>query len=57
MIVKTRADVIGTWGEASGAHWTSLRLHHREDGMGVNLTDSIPEPGFEMALWQAPKKS
>ena len=56
MIVKTRADVIGTRREASGAYWTSLRLLHREDGMGVNLTDSTLEPGFEMVLWQAPKK-
>ncbi|HSF94988.1 MAG TPA: ectoine synthase [Thermohalobaculum sp.] len=52
MIVKTRADVIGTKGEASGDRWHSLRLLHREDGMGVTLTDSILEPGFDMVLWQ-----
>ncbi len=52
MIVKTREDVIGTKGEASGDRWYSLRLLHKEDGMGVTLTDSILEPGFEMALWQ-----
>ena len=52
MIVKTREDVIGTKGEASGDRWYSLRLLHTEDGMGVTLTDSILEPGFEMVLWQ-----
>ena len=52
MIVKTREDVIGTKGEASGDRWYSLRLLHREDGMGVTLTDTILEPGFEMVLWQ-----
>ena len=52
MIVKSREDVIGTKGEASGDRWYSLRLLHQEDGMGVTLTDSILEPGFKMNLWQ-----
>ena len=52
MIVKTRDDVIGTKGEASGNGWWSLRLLHEEDGMGVTLTDSFLEPGFDMVLWQ-----
>ncbi len=52
MIVKTRDDVIGTKGEARGNRWWSLRLLHEEDGMGVTLTDSILEPGFDMVLWQ-----
>ncbi len=52
MIVKTRADVIGTKGEAHGDKWHSLRLLHQEDGMGVTLTDTILEEGFEMVLWQ-----
>ncbi len=52
MIVKTRDDVIGTKGEAQGNGWWSLRLLHEEDGMGVTLTDSILEPGFDMVLWQ-----
>ena len=52
MIVKTLEDVIGTKGEAHGDKWHSLRLLHREDGMGVTLTDSILEEGFEMVLWQ-----
>ncbi len=52
MIIKTKADVIGTKGEARGDKWHSLRLLHKEDGMGVTLTDSILEAGFEMVLWQ-----
>ena len=52
MIVRTKDDVIGTKGEARGNQWWSLRLLHEEDGMGVTLTDSILEPGFDMVLWQ-----
>lgn len=52
MIVKRKKDVIGTKGDACGDRWRSLRLLHEEDGMGVTLTDSILEPGFEMILWQ-----
>ncbi|MEE8506695.1 MAG: ectoine synthase [Kiloniellales bacterium] len=52
MIVKTKEDVMGTKGEACGDKWRSLRFLHAEDGMGVTLTDTILEPGFEMDLWQ-----
>ena len=52
MIVKTRADVLGTKGEASGDKWHSLRLLHTEDGMGVTIADGLLEPGFDMVLWQ-----
>ncbi len=52
MIVKTREDVAGTKGDAHGDKWHSMRLLHKEDGMGVTLTDSILEAGFEMVLWQ-----
>lgn len=52
MIVKTLEDVVGTKGEAHGDKWHSLRLLHQEDGMGVTLTDSTLEAGFEMVLWQ-----
>jgi L-ectoine synthase len=52
MIVKRLEDIIGTKGEAHGDKWHSLRLLHSEDGMGVTLTDSILEEGFEMVLWQ-----
>lgn len=52
MIVKTLKDVVGTKGDARGDKWRSLRLLHKEDDMGVTLTDSILEAGFEMDLWQ-----
>ncbi|MEZ7879583.1 MAG: ectoine synthase [Rhodospirillales bacterium] len=35
MIVKSKDDVIGTKGDASGNKWHSLRLLHAEDGVGV----------------------
>lgn len=52
MIVKRLEEVYGTKGEAHGDKWHSLRLLHKEDAMGVTLTDSILEEGFEMVLWQ-----
>ena len=52
MIIKRKEDVIGTKGDARGDRWSSLRLLHEEDGMGVTLTDSFLEPGFDMVLWQ-----
>lgn len=52
MIVKTRDDVVGTKAEKQGDKWHSLRLLHKDDGMGVTLTDTILEPGFGMVLWQ-----
>lgn len=52
MIIKTKKSVVGTKGEARGDKWYSLRLLHEEDGMGVTITDSILEAGFEMDLWQ-----
>ena len=52
MIVRTKDDVVGTKGDASGEGWHSFRLLHEEDGMGVTLTDTVLEPGFQMDLWQ-----
>ena len=52
MIVRTPDDIAGTKGDAHGDKWHSMRLLHKEDGMGVTLTDSILEEGFEMTLWQ-----
>ena len=52
MIVKSLEDIVGTKGDVHGDKWHSLRLLHKEDGMGVTLTDSILEAGFEMVLWQ-----
>jgi len=52
VIVKSLEDIVGTKGDVHGDKWHSLRLLHKEDGMGVTLTDSILEAGFEMVLWQ-----
>lgn len=52
MIVRTLDEIFATKGEAHGDRWHSMRLLHAEDGMGVTLTDSILETGFEMELWQ-----
>ncbi len=52
MIVKTLENVLGTMGEAHGNKRHSMRLLHAEDGMGVTLTDSILEAGFDMTLWE-----
>ena len=52
MIVKTGEDVIGTRGDERGDKRHSLRLLHKEDGMGVTLVDALLEPGFDMVLWQ-----
>ena len=52
MIVKSKDDVVGTKGAASGDRWHSLRLLLEEDGMGATLVDGVLEPGFDMVLWQ-----
>lgn len=52
MLVKTLEEMLGTKGEAHGSRWHSMRLLHIEDGMGVTLTDSILEAGFDMVIWQ-----
>lgn len=52
MTIKSKEEVLGTKGDARGDKWHSLRLLHEEDGMGVTLTDSILEAGFQMDLWQ-----
>ncbi|HYT65101.1 MAG TPA: ectoine synthase [Vicinamibacterales bacterium] len=51
MIVKTTDDIRGTKGEVKTASWSSYRLLHREDGMGVTLTDAILEAGLDQAWW------
>jgi L-ectoine synthase len=52
MIVKTRGELLGIKGDKHGDRWHSLRLLHKDDGMGVTLTDTILDPGFDMVLWQ-----
>jgi hypothetical protein len=48
MIVRTRDEVSGTKGDKDGDRWHSLRLLHKEDGMGVTFTDTVLDPGFDM---------
>lgn len=52
MIVRKLEDVVGSKGDVHGHKWHSLRLLHAEDGMGVTMTDSILETGFQMDLRQ-----
>jgi L-ectoine synthase len=51
MIVKTINDIRGTKGEVKTASWSSYRLLHKEDGMGVTLTDAILQPGLQKPWW------
>ena len=51
MIVKTTDEIRGTKGEVKTESWSSYRLLHREDGMGVTLTDAILEPGLDQTWW------
>jgi L-ectoine synthase len=51
MIVKTTDDVRGTRGEVKTEFWSSCRLLHKEDGMGVTLTDAILEAGLDQLWW------
>jgi L-ectoine synthase len=57
MIVKTRGDVVGTKGDKHGDKWHSLRFLHKDDGMGVTLTDTILDPGFLDSTWCSGKKT
>lgn len=50
MLVRTLNDVIGTDGEEHGRKRHSMCLIRAEDGLGVSLTDSILEAGFETTL-------
>ena len=51
MIVKTTEDLRGTKGEMRTAFWSSYRLLHEEDGMGVTLTDAVLETGLDTVFW------
>ena len=51
MIVRTTGDVRGTKGEVKTESWSSYRLLHEEDGMGVTLTDAILEAGLHRPWW------
>lgn len=51
MILRTTEDIRGTKGEVRTEGWSSYRLLHAEDGMGVTLTDAVLEPGLHPPWW------
>jgi len=51
VIVRTIEDIKGTKGEVRSRTWSSVRLLHQEDEMGVTLTDAIIEPGLQDGWW------
>ena len=51
MIVKTTDGLRGTKSDVKTDSWSSVRLLHKEDGMGVTLTDAILEPGLHRPWW------
>ncbi len=51
MIVRTRDDLVEGKGKIHSEHWSSQRLLHEEDGMGVTLTDAILEAGMDEIFW------
>jgi L-ectoine synthase len=51
MIIRTTNDLKGTKGDVRTKTWSSKRLLHREDGMGVTLTDAILEEGLDQVFW------
>lgn len=51
MIVRTKEDLKGTKGEVRTENWSSCRFLHKQDGMGVTLTDAILEQGLDQVFW------
>ena len=51
MIVRSTDQIGGTKGEVKAGAWSSYRLLHAEDGMGVTLTDAVLEPGVHRPWW------
>jgi L-ectoine synthase len=51
MILRTMEDLRGTKGEVRTEFWSSYRFLHKEDGMGVTLTDAILESGLDQVFW------
>jgi L-ectoine synthase len=51
VIVRTRDDVRQTVGDVKTEGWSSVRLLHQHDGMGVTLTDVILEEGAHPPWW------
>jgi L-ectoine synthase len=51
MLVRTLGDLTPGKGEIRTDIWLSHRLLHKEDGMGVTLTDAVLEAGLDEVWW------
>jgi L-ectoine synthase len=51
MFVRTLNDLVQGKGEIRTPSWSSHRLLHKDDGIGVTLTDAVLEPGMHQAWW------
>ena len=51
MFVRTLDDLAPGKGEIRTASWSSHRLLHRDDGMGVTLTEAVLEAGLDQVWW------
>jgi L-ectoine synthase len=51
MIVRTKEDLRGTKGDVQTENWSSCRFLHKQDGMGVTVTDAILETGLDQVFW------
>lgn len=51
MLVRTLDELASGKGEIRTPFWSSHRLLHKDDGMGVTLTDAILEPGLDQIWW------
>lgn len=50
MIVRQKADVVGTDVDASGSGWSSLRMLTKLDGMGFSLNETVCKAGSVLEL-------
>jgi L-ectoine synthase len=51
MLIRTLNDLTPGKGEIGTESWSGYRLLHKEDGMGVTLTDAILEAGLDEIWW------
>jgi Ectoine synthase len=51
MFVRTLDDLAPGKGVIRTPSWSSHRLLHRDDGMGVTLTDAVLEAGLDQVWW------
>ena len=51
MFLRRTSELAAGKGRIEAKGWSSYRLLHREDGMGVTLTDAVLEPGLDQVWW------